>query len=43
MLRKVGAVKQLEEVTVSPSDLKPFLSQYQQALESLRLQLSTEI
>ena len=43
MLRKVGAVKKLEEVTISSSDLKPFLSQYKQALESLKLQLSTKI
>lgn len=42
MLRKVGTtVKQLEEVIISSTDLKPFLSHYQQALESLKHQLSS--
>ena len=40
MLRKVGEVKLLQDVAVSAKDLKPFLSRYEQALESLKFQLA---
>ena len=40
MLRKVGRVKQIQDTPVHRSNLKPFLSQYQEALERLKLQLS---
>ena len=42
MIRKVGGAKQFQNVTVSQSQLKPFLSQYQQSLEHLRLQLQSQ-
>ena len=42
MLRKVGAVKRIQDVAVSASDVQPFLPQYKQALEQLKLQLNSK-